>query len=184
MYLLHLGSRRTIALSATALIAFTGLSACDSEDVANTPSSSSTTSSSSTSTSKTTEPNAQESSVTHSEAPAVATDDPVVGYTEAPGNAVPTVMNKTIRECGDPTLHETGTTFFTDETTGWTEQCASQMMAQRGESAPAPEPEPAQAATQFASCAEARAAGAAPLYKGDPGYSPKLDREGDGIACE
>ncbi|WP_151548918.1 MULTISPECIES: excalibur calcium-binding domain-containing protein [Corynebacterium] len=30
----------------------------------------------------------------------------------------------------------------------------------------------------------ARAAGAAPLCKGDPGYSPKLDREGDGIACE
>lgn len=37
---------------------------------------------------------------------------------------------------------------------------------------------------QFASCAEARAAGAAPLYRGDPGYSERLDRDGDGIACE
>lgn len=36
----------------------------------------------------------------------------------------------------------------------------------------------------FASCAEARAAGMAPLYRGDPGYSERLDRDGDGIACE
>jgi len=37
---------------------------------------------------------------------------------------------------------------------------------------------------QYASCAEARAAGAAPLRKSDPGYSPRLDRDGDGVACE
>src|SRR5437773_10911064 len=36
----------------------------------------------------------------------------------------------------------------------------------------------------YASCAEARAAGAAPLHRGDPGYSSKLDRDGDGVACE
>lgn len=36
----------------------------------------------------------------------------------------------------------------------------------------------------YANCAEVRKAGAAPLYKGDPGYSPRLDRDGDGIACE
>lgn len=36
----------------------------------------------------------------------------------------------------------------------------------------------------FASCAEARAAGAAPVRKGEPGYSPRLDRDGDGIGCE
>ena len=29
-----------------------------------------------------------------------------------------------------------------------------------------------------------RAAGAAPLHTGDPGYSRKLDRDGDGDACE
>jgi hypothetical protein len=29
-----------------------------------------------------------------------------------------------------------------------------------------------------------RAAGAAPLYRGQPGYSSKLDRDGDGVACE
>ncbi|MGP5044090.1 excalibur calcium-binding domain-containing protein [Glutamicibacter ardleyensis] len=29
-----------------------------------------------------------------------------------------------------------------------------------------------------------KAAGAAPIYRGDPGYSGKLDRDGDGVACE
>lgn len=36
----------------------------------------------------------------------------------------------------------------------------------------------------FANCSEARAAGAAPLYRGEPGYRPELDRDGDGVACE
>jgi Excalibur calcium-binding domain len=33
-------------------------------------------------------------------------------------------------------------------------------------------------------CDEARSAGAAPLYRGEPGYRPALDRDGDGVACE
>ena len=36
----------------------------------------------------------------------------------------------------------------------------------------------------FANCSEARATGAAPVRRGDPGYSPRLDRDGDGVACE
>jgi hypothetical protein len=36
----------------------------------------------------------------------------------------------------------------------------------------------------FRNCTEARAAGAAPLRIGEPGYAPHLDRDGDGIACE
>ena len=36
----------------------------------------------------------------------------------------------------------------------------------------------------YKNCAEARADGAAPLYEGDPGYAPHLDRDNDGIACE
>lgn len=38
--------------------------------------------------------------------------------------------------------------------------------------------------TYYTNCAAARAAGAAPLHRGDPGYSRKLDRDGDGTACE
>ena len=36
----------------------------------------------------------------------------------------------------------------------------------------------------YPNCAAARAAGAAPIYRGQPGYRPGLDRDGDGIACE
>lgn len=36
----------------------------------------------------------------------------------------------------------------------------------------------------FKSCAEVKLAGKAPLHKGDAGYSTKLDRDGDGVACE
>ena len=33
-------------------------------------------------------------------------------------------------------------------------------------------------------CAEARAAGSAPIYAGEPGYREGLDGDDDGIACE
>jgi hypothetical protein len=36
----------------------------------------------------------------------------------------------------------------------------------------------------FANCSAARAAGAAPVRIGDPGYSRRLDRDGDGVGCE
>lgn len=36
----------------------------------------------------------------------------------------------------------------------------------------------------YKNCTAARAAGAAPVYKGDPGYAKHLDRDGDGIGCE
>ena len=43
-----------------------------------------------------------------------------------------------------------------------------------------------QAPTQsyYKNCKEARAAGVAPIYRGQPGYAKHLDRDGDGIACE
>ncbi|GAA1304401.1 GmrSD restriction endonuclease domain-containing protein [Brachybacterium tyrofermentans] len=80
------------------------------------------------------------------------------------------------------------------------------------EAAPAPEPEPAPAPTKpatggssssgdsssnkdsgsssgggstyYKNCDAVRAAGAAPIHAGDPGYSSKLDRDGDGVGCE
>ena len=50
----------------------------------------------------------------------------------------------------------------------------------QGETTPEPEPQK----EFYANCKEAKAAGAAPLYKGDPGYRSDLDGDGDGIACE
>ena len=50
---------------------------------------------------------------------------------------------------------------------------------------PAPAPAPASSASgPFANCDAARAAGAAPVYRGDPGYAPHLDRDDDGVGCE
>jgi hypothetical protein len=36
----------------------------------------------------------------------------------------------------------------------------------------------------FRNCDAARAAGAAPVRRGDPGYGPHLDRDNDGVGCE
>lgn len=36
----------------------------------------------------------------------------------------------------------------------------------------------------YSNCKEAKAAGAAPIRKGEPGYGKHLDRDGDGIACD
>jgi hypothetical protein len=36
----------------------------------------------------------------------------------------------------------------------------------------------------FRNCTEARAAGAAPVRRGEPGYGAHLDRDNDGIGCE
>ena len=41
-----------------------------------------------------------------------------------------------------------------------------------------------EATASYRNCAAARAAGAAPIRRGEPGYGPHLDRDGDGVACE
>ncbi|SHG87466.1 HNH endonuclease family protein [Geodermatophilus nigrescens] len=55
-----------------------------------------------------------------------------------------------------------------------------------GEPLPGGEPLPAQETPQgpFPDCAAARAAGAAPLREGEPGWNPDLDGDGDGVGCE
>jgi Excalibur calcium-binding domain len=53
------------------------------------------------------------------------------------------------------------------------------------ESVPPPAPATEVAASvYYPDCNAAKAAGAAPLYVGQPGDRPGLDRDGDGIACE
>jgi hypothetical protein len=55
-----------------------------------------------------------------------------------------------------------------------------------GQPAPQPAlaPAPAAGVIYYANCDAVRAAGAAPIHRGDPGYASKLDRDGDGIGCE
>jgi len=80
------------------------------------------------------------------------------------------------------------------------ETCPTELAPSSGFAAPAPQPVPAPAPapapvpeepapaspsnTFYANCDAVRAAGASPLYAGSPGYSRKLDRDGDGVACE
>ncbi|WP_346959337.1 DUF1524 domain-containing protein [uncultured Arthrobacter sp.] len=45
-------------------------------------------------------------------------------------------------------------------------------------------PAPAPAAVHYANCTAVRAAGAAPIRQGQPGFSSKFDGDGDGVGCE
>lgn len=45
------------------------------------------------------------------------------------------------------------------------------------------QPRPSQV-VYYENCAAAEAAGAAPVYRGDPGYAPHLDGDNDGVGCE
>lgn len=50
---------------------------------------------------------------------------------------------------------------------------------------PEPEPEPEEdRGVYYANCTAARRAGAAPIYRGEPGYRRALDRDNDGVACD
>lgn len=48
----------------------------------------------------------------------------------------------------------------------------------------APPPPPPAPSVYYKNCDAVRAAGAAPIYLGDPGYAKHLDRDNDGIGCE
>lgn len=58
---------------------------------------------------------------------------------------------------------------------------ALQPAPERNSFTPSPVPRDSGA---FRDCSEARAAGAAPVRRGQPGYGPHLDRDNDGIGCE
>lgn len=60
------------------------------------------------------------------------------GYTAAPGIENARCLDKQIASCGDASLHEMGTTFFTDGSSGWTQTCQSRMAATYVPPAPTP----------------------------------------------
>ena len=71
----------------------------------------------------------------------------------------------------------------TDDSSGWSGWFGGgdSGSGEGSEEEATPEPEPQK--EFYANCKEAKAAGAAPMYEGDPGYRPELDRNHDGIAC-
>jgi len=67
--------------------------------------------------------------------------------------------------------------------------CHDAPAAPRNRASAYRQPLPPQAAGQgdnihYANCSAARAAGAAPVNRGDPGYAAHLDRDNDGVGCE
>ena len=65
------------------------------------------------------------------------------------------------------------------------EQAVQDEPAQPEEPAQRPQQDPKKStSTYYANCTEAKAAGAAPMFEGDPGYRSGLDRDHDGIACD
>jgi hypothetical protein len=61
------------------------------------------------------------------------------------------------------------------------------VVAAADDDQPPPSPTPAPAPSRsgpFANCAAARAAGAAPVHRGQPGYGAHLDGNDDGVGCE
>ncbi len=69
------------------------------------------------------------------------------------------------------------------------ETATTQEPAQQPTKKPATKPEPAtgsggSSSTSYENCDAVRAAGAAPIHRGEPGYESKLDRDGDGVGCE
>lgn len=66
------------------------------------------------------------------------------------------------------------------------DRAAAQLAAEQAAAAEAAPVAPAAppAAVYYKNCTEARAAGAAPIYEGTPGYGRHLDRDGDGIGCD
>lgn len=52
------------------------------------------------------------------------------------------------------------------------------------EPAPAPAPAPAPVDVYYENCDAVRAAGAAPIYAGSPGFQSKFDRDKDGVGCD
>ena len=59
------------------------------------------------------------------------------------------------------------------------EAAAAAANQQQAQSQPA-----APSELNFSNCKEARAAGYSHIRRGEPGYAPHLDRDGDGIACD
>lgn len=69
---------------------------------------------------------------------------------------------------------------------GATKQLTSGPASPRRTSSRAARPAPPTtgAGWSYRNCGEARRAGATPLRRGQPGYGPHMDGDGDGVACE
>ncbi|GAB2650064.1 excalibur calcium-binding domain-containing protein [Kribbella swartbergensis] len=110
------------------------------------------------------------------------------GTPEAPETAPPTTTGTTSPTTA-PTPQRTHEPSRTPTSATSTEPPSPEPSTPKQSSTPKPidpttAPTTTTAAIVYRNCAEVRAAGKAPLHRGDPGYSPDLDRNGDGTACD
>ncbi|WP_138757137.1 GmrSD restriction endonuclease domain-containing protein [Modestobacter altitudinis] len=71
-----------------------------------------------------------------------------------------------------------------DAIAGVLDGCPGERVPTPVAATPADVPAGTPAPAGYADCAAARTAGAAPLHRGDPGWSDSMDGDGDGVACE
>lgn len=116
--------RRFLAAAAVAVLSLSGC-ASSSDDQPPATVTETVTSSSTTSATSSTE----ETTTSVAAAATSAEGDCLVGSMGQPQFSGTTCLDKTIASCAEPGLYETGTTFFTDGTSGWTQTCANQMAA-------------------------------------------------------
>ncbi len=64
------------------------------------------------------------------------------------------------------------------------QQVATDAPQTLASAAPTSSTEQIERSVYYSGCREARAAGVAPIYAGQPGYRSGMDGDGDGIACE
>lgn len=74
--------------------------------------------------------------------------------------------------------------FVIDGATGTVKEVTKQTPVKSPANTPAPTPANENQSVNYANCSAVKAAGKAPIRIGEPGYSTKLDRDRDGIACE
>jgi hypothetical protein len=74
--------------------------------------------------------------------------------------------------------------FVIDGATGTVNEITKQAPVKTPVNTPSPKPASENESVYYENCSAVKAAGKAPIRKGDPGYSTKLDGDKDGVACE
>lgn len=119
------------ALFLTLSVAACGNSGSEPEAVTVTSTVPPSSASSTTKASPTRETAAEAASAPHSADSEPVEGNCLVGSMGQPQFQGTTCLDKQVASCGDPGTMESGTTFFTDGSSGWTQQCANVMYPQQ-----------------------------------------------------
>ena len=127
-----------------------------------------------------------EDSVWNSSDWSVTSQDPAAGERVPADQAITLTVNDDSAEAAaSASASASAAAAETSASAEASEQAVQDEPAQPAEPAQRPQQDPKKStSTYYANCTEAKAAGAAPMYEGDPGYRSGLDRDHDGIACD